>query len=166
MICIINFLQEFDELVVNLSKEIGIKYYEAYGDGLMYQFFDEDDKTCVMNALKAAVMIKERFSNSSFNQQRRKEGKAEFGMRFGIHTGLAKVSIYPGRTKPQAKGFMLNVAKRIEDEVTREAKNTKICLSEKSYELVKDKIKARELGNFSLKGISFKIKVYEFINYF
>ena len=46
-----------------------------------------------------------------------------------------------------------------------EAKGIKVCLSEQGYELVKDKIKALELGNFSLKGISFEIKVYEFINF-
>lgn len=151
--------------MVKVADKIKPAYYETYGDGLMFQFFGDESQQEVMSALKSATFIKEEFSRISLNQQRKEADKGEIGMRFGIHTGKAKVGIYPNGRKKQAKGLPLNVAKRIEDEVARDAKNTKIALSEQSYELVNDKIEALYLGKFSLKGISFEVGVYEFIDF-
>jgi tetratricopeptide (TPR) repeat protein len=156
------FIREFDSMMLKIFSEFYASYYETYGDGIMVQFFSGSASIDVMRAVKTSLRIKEAFPNISYNQRRRIEGKELFGMRFGIHTGSCKVGLYPGSTKERAKGYVLNVAKRIEDEVARSSTGSKILLSKASMDWVRDKVSIHFLGQFDLKGITGKMEVWEF----
>jgi tetratricopeptide (TPR) repeat protein len=157
-----SFIRDFDTTMLKTFSEFYASYSETYGDGIMVQFFSGSAQLDVMRAIKTSAKIRERFSEISYNRQRSLEGKEPFVMRFGIHTGSCKVGLYPGSDKERAKGYVLNVAKRIEDEAARNATGTKILLSKASYDLVRDKVSAKFLGEFDLKGITGKMEVYEF----
>ncbi|MBU2461367.1 tetratricopeptide repeat protein [bacterium] len=155
------FIREFDSIMLQIFSEFYASYHETYGDGIMVQFFSGSANIDVMRALKTSLRIKERFPDISYNQRRRLEGKESFSMRFGIHTGSCKVGLYPGSDRERAKGYVLNVAKRIEDEVARSSTGSKILLSKASIDWVRNKVSVKFLGQFDLKGITGKMEIWE-----
>ncbi len=83
----------------------------------------------------------------------------------GINTGIATIGNM-GSTKKKnytAMGDTVNLASRLEG--VNKIFNTKIIISEYTFEKVKDRILARELDLIRVKGKKLPVKIYEVIGY-
>ena len=90
-----------------------------------------------------------------------KYGIKDFDIRIGINTGEAIVGNMGSsqRFDYSALGDSVNIASRLEG-ANKEFK-THIIISQSTYELVKDKVKAKRLGEITVKGKTKKVVVYE-----
>lgn len=133
---------------------------ETAGDGLMVLFLNEDKITNALEAVRAALKIKDEAVRikSEF-----KDLSAPLIINMGINSGpalvgAAKFDSYTGsRWTYTARGLVTNVAARI----SAQASNGKILLSKTTADRVKAHFSLNSLGGFSLKNVTGKIEIFE-----
>ena len=133
---------------------------ETAGDGLMVLFLNEDKKTNALEAVRAALKIREEAARikSEF-----KELSEPLTINMGINSGPALVGAarfesYTGsRWTYTARGTVTNVAARIGAQATQ----GKILISEATAGRVKDRYPLTPLGKFNLKNISREIEIFQ-----
>jgi len=93
----------------------------------------------------------------------KQQGKPALNMRIGINTGEMVVGNLGGMGKFDYTviGDSVNLASRLEG--ANKQYKTKIMVSERTYELVKDKILGRELDLIAVKGRSAPLKIFELL---
>jgi class 3 adenylate cyclase len=133
---------------------------ETAGDGLMVLFMDEDKNTSALEAVRAAISIREKTTRIW------EECSALYkplDINMGINSGkalvgAAKFETYSGsRWTYTARGSLTNVAARI----GAQAKGGRIYLSESTADRVKELFSPVSIGKFKLKNVSEEIEIFE-----
>ena len=133
---------------------------ETAGDGLMVLFLDEDHQTNALEAVRAALKIREEAARIKSEFKALSE---PLTINMGINSGralvgAAKFESYTGsRWTYTARGIVTNIAARIGAQATQ----GKIFLSEATAERVKDHFTLTSQGKFDLKNVSRPIEIFE-----
>jgi predicted ATPase/class 3 adenylate cyclase len=129
----------------------------AHGDGIMAIFgipvAHEDD---ALRAVKAAVQLRDVLANLARSQQR--EHGHGFSVRIAVHTGRVAVS-EANTVDEQVSGHPLNLARRLQEA----AEPGGVLLSDETYDLVRDAVRAAKVQPLDLKGISARVEAYRLL---
>jgi class 3 adenylate cyclase len=133
---------------------------ETAGDGLMVLFMDEDKNTSALEAVRAALSIREKtvriWEECSGLYQ-------PLNINMGINSGqalvgAAKFETYSGsRWTYTARGSLTNVAARI----GAQASGGRIYLSKSTADRVKGDFSPVSIGKFKLKNVTEEIEIFE-----
>jgi adenylate cyclase len=129
------------------------------GDALMAVFgAPYPQKDHALRCVNAALQMKDQLVN--FNQSR----KEKIQIRIGINSGKVVAGDIgsPQRIEYTVLGNTVNIASRLESSI---AKPSQIVISADTHRLIQDKFQTQYLGDFELKGLEKKIKVYEVLGY-
>jgi class 3 adenylate cyclase len=133
---------------------------ETAGDGLMVLFMDEDKNTSALEAVRAAISIREKTTRI---WEECSTLYRPLDVNMGINSGqalvgAAKFETYSGsRWTYTARGSLTNVAARI----GAQAKGGRIYLSESTADRVKRHVSPVSIGKFKLKNVSEEIEIFE-----
>ena len=133
---------------------------ETAGDGLMVLFMDEDKNTSALEAVRAAISIREKTTRI---WEECSTLYRPLDVNMGINSGqalvgAAKFETYSGsRWTYTARGSLTNVAARI----GAQAKGGRIYLSESTADRVKGHFSPVSKGKFKLKNVSKEIEIFE-----
>jgi len=107
-------------------------------------------------AVKSALDLQEALK---YFNEKNKDPNQVIKLRIGINTGKAITGDFGSllRMEYTALGDAVNTASRIESQVARVGQ---VAVSERTYNLTRDKIKYDYLGEFSVKGKAEKVKAY------
>jgi len=138
-----------------LDKYIGDAIIAFWGAPI--ELKDHAYRAC-QTAVEMTVKLNE------LNSKWRKEEKPELNFRIGINSGEMVVGNVGGneRFDYTVIGDNVNLASRLEG--ANKLYRTRILLSEYTYELVRDKIFARELDLIIVKGKRRPVKIYELLS--
>jgi class 3 adenylate cyclase len=132
---------------------------ETAGDGLMIIFKDDDPRVNAVNAVKAAIDIRER--NHEVNQDLNL-GQARVNVNVGINTGEALVGMtrlegtLSTRMTYTASGAVTNLAARLAEY----AQGGDILFSQRTREMIQNLWPVYDRGKVKLKGIETPVQVY------
>jgi len=133
---------------------------ETAGDGLMVLFMDEDKNTSALEAVRAAISIREKTTRI---WEECSTLYRPLDVNMGINSGqalvgAAKFETYSGsRWTYTARGSLTNVAARI----GAQAKGGRIYLSESTADRVKGHFSPVSKGKFKLKNVSEEVEIFE-----
>lgn len=133
-----------------LDKYIGDEIMAVFGAPLS----EPDD---AYRAVSAALAIQAR--NTELNEQRAASGRPIFHLGIGINTGEAIAGYVgsPMRMEFTVVGDTVNTARRLCDLALR----GQVIVGGSTYELVRDKVQARSIGNVKLEGKAITVDAYE-----
>ena len=132
---------------------------ETAGDGLMIIFKDDNPRTNAINAVKAAIDIRQR------NQEINREMAPDFkpvNVNMGINTGEALVGMtrltgtLSTRMTYTASGAVTNLAARL----AQHAEGGEILFGEKTREMIDTLWPVYDRGEVYLKGIETPVRIY------
>ena len=132
---------------------------ETAGDGLMVLFPSEDETTNALNAVRAALTIREK---AAIINQEKDAASESLVINMGINSGRALLgaakfdSLTGSRWTYTARGMVTNVAARIGALASEGA----IHLSRSTADRVKDHFPAKSIGNFRLKNVSGDVEIF------
>ena len=132
---------------------------ETAGDGLMVLFPSEDETTNALNAVRAALTIREK---AAIINQEDDAASESLVINMGINSGRALLgaakfdSLTGSRWTYTARGMVTNVAARIGDVASEGA----ILISRSTSERIKDHLPISPLGKFSLKNVSEEVELF------
>lgn len=151
----------FTEMVPLIEKHKGV-LNKFMGDALLAIFGEPitDDNhpknavLCAMNMIEKINEIKEKW---------RKEGKPKIDIGIGINTGIAFIGNIgtEQRLEYTVIGDTVNVASRIESQ--NRLLNTKLLISEYTYNKIKDMVDVIRISSVEIKGREKHIDIYEII---
>lgn len=157
---LVNDMNELFNLMVDIIFKNNGTVDKFIGDCIMAYWGDpiasEDD---AFMAVKTALEIKEKVRELAIKNE--KEGKIVFDVKMGINTGEALLGL-AGSEKIMsytAMGDAVNVASRLESNCSKLCRD--LLISKATYEDIKNKIDALEVGKISVKGRNEQIEVYE-----
>ena len=133
---------------------------ETAGDGLMVLFMNENPETNALEAVRAALAIKEQTAKIS---QEFSELYRPLDVNMGINSGRALLgaakfeSLIGSRWVYTARGTLTNVAARIGALGSRGS----LLMARTTAERVKDHFSPMLLGRFKLKNVSEEVEVFE-----
>ena len=133
---------------------------ETAGDGLMVLFMDEDKNTSALEAVRAAMSIREKTTRI---WEECSTLYRPLDVNMGINSGqalvgAAKFETYSGsRWTYTARGSLTNVAARIGAQAT----GGRIYLSASTADRVKGHVSPVSIGKFKLKNVSEEIEIFE-----
>lgn len=153
-------LNELFKEIVNIIFENEGTVDKFIGDCVMAYWGDmtSSDENEFL-AVKTALEVKQKINELKI--QNANDGKIVFDVKIGINTGEAILGL-AGTDKIMsytAMGDAVNVAARLESACSKYEKD--ILISKVTYEGVKDKIQAENIGKISVKGKDEQIEVYE-----
>jgi class 3 adenylate cyclase len=131
------------------------------GDGLMAVFgAPVSQSDCTLNAVRAALEMRTRLQD--FNLARQIGGQAPVRVGIGINFGEAVVGNIGSRERMDYTviGDTVNVAQRIQ----AGASSGQIVLAEDAYRRVAERVEARPLGRFQLKGRTRELELFEVVD--
>jgi len=136
------------------------------GDGVMAVFGNigkVETKVSVYNAVKSAIEMKKELEG--LQKKWLNSGLIPLQIRIGINTGEAVVGNVgsPQHMDITVIGDSVNTASRLEQ--LNKTLNTTMLITVSTYEFVKDYIKAKSLGEVTLKGKHEKVQIYELIDW-
>ena len=132
---------------------------ETAGDGLMVLFPSEDKTTNALNAVRAALTIREK---AAMINQEDDASSEPLVINMGINSGQALLgaakfdSLTGSRWTYTARGMVTNLAARIGDLATGGA----VLLSRSTAGRVKDHFSLESLGKVSLKNVSEEMEIF------
>ena len=134
-----------------VDKFIGDCTMAYWGDPIA----NEDD---AFMAVKTALEIKEKVKQLSLKNE--KLGRIVFDVKIGINTGEALLGLSGSKKimSYTAMGDAVNVASRLESNCSKLGSD--ILISKTTYDDIKDKIEAEEVGKIKVKGREEHIEVY------
>jgi PAS domain S-box-containing protein len=135
------------------------------GDGVMIFFGDPESRGVGEDALacaRMAIAMRERIAEFQ-EQWQRQAGPIELHVRMGINTGYCTVGNFGSedRLDYTIVGKEVNAASRLESAALPD----QIHISHSVYELVKNEIECRPVGDLSVKGLAYPIRTYEIVGH-
>lgn len=151
-------LNEYFEAMTEIVFNYGGTVDKFIGDGLMVFFGDPEPQSdhavrCVCAAIDMQKKVRD------FRKRWESEGKMPVQVRIGINTGEVVVGNMGSarRLSYTVLGSDVNLAQRLEANAPVDG----IMISQRTYDLVKDQVLARPLGQIQVKGFDQPITVYE-----
>jgi class 3 adenylate cyclase len=132
---------------------------ETAGDGLMVIYHNEDETTNALEAVRTALMVREK---AALINQENDTSSESLVVNMGINSGrallgAARFDSYTGsRWTYTARGMVTNVAARMGAQATEGG----IFLSKSTAERIKDQFKVKPKGKFNLKNVSEEVEVF------
>ena len=133
---------------------------ETAGDGLMVLFPTEDETTNALEALRAALTVREK--TAMINQEDDASSES-LVINMGINSGRALLgaarfeSLTGSRWTYTARGMVTNLAARI----GAAASDGAIFISKTTADRVREQFPLTSVGKFSLKNVSEKVEIFE-----
>lgn len=153
-------LNELFKEIVNIIFENEGTVDKFIGDCVMAYWGDmTSSEENEFLAVKTALEIKQKIDELKIKNA--DDGKIVFDVKIGINTGEAILGL-AGTDKIMsytAMGDAVNVAARLETACSQYKKD--ILISKTTYERIKDKIEASNIGKISVKGKDEQVEVYE-----
>jgi adenylate cyclase len=131
------------------------------GDGIMIFFGDpeshgeaEDALACV----RMAIAMRDKVGELKREWQRQ-AGALELNVRMGINTGYCTVGNFGSQDRLDYTivGKEVNLASRLEST----AQPNQVHISHSTYELIRDHVYCRPVGEFRVKGLAYPVRTYE-----
>ncbi len=132
------------------------------GDSVMALFnAPKDEREFVLRAVRSGIKIRGEIAR--VNARLKKQGLNEIEVGIGIDVGKAAVGVLGSREKSEytAIGVPVNVAFRLQSEGT----GSQVLVSEKIYELLKERIDVEYVGEMNFRNISKPVKVYNVLGF-
>ncbi len=151
-------LNEYFEAMIDIVFEYGGTVDKLIGDGLMVFFGDpEPQPDHAVRCVEAAIEMQQK--TRELKRRWQSEGKMPIQIRIGINSGTVIVGNMGSqrRLSYTVLGSDVNLAQRLE----RSAPAEGIIISERTCELVKDRIVTRPVGQIKVKGLNQPVTVYE-----
>ena len=144
--------------IIKMNKGFVNKFIGDAVMGLFNAVVDDEDH--MMKAVKSALEIKKGIA--IINEKLKAKGLEPIEVGIGIDSGICSVGNFGSREKIEftAVGVPVNVAARLES-----ISNGEILITEKNYEKIKDKINVSFFGEFELKNIEGKVRVYNVLGF-
>jgi class 3 adenylate cyclase len=127
------------------------------GDSVMALFNSiRDDSEHLVHSIKSGLEIKNEMT--LLNKKLKEKGLEPIEVGIGVDSGICSVGNLGSKEKLEftAIGNPVNIAFRLQS-----LSEGNILITERVYEKVKDKVNARFYGEYEMKNISGKVKVYE-----
>ncbi|MEM7175569.1 MAG: adenylate/guanylate cyclase domain-containing protein [Chlamydiota bacterium] len=156
---VLKLLNEYFEEMIEVIFQYGGTLDKFIGDGLMVEFGAPlEDAEQELHALLAAIQMQHRLQKLSSRWE--KEGRHQFEMGIGIHTGLAVLGNIGSvrRMEYTAIGDTVNIAARLE-QMTKKVKKM-IIVSESVYEKTKGNFDFEDLKQVEIPGREGYIQAY------
>jgi class 3 adenylate cyclase len=161
---------EPEELVGLLNQYLDAMVKVLITQGAYVDKFEGDAIMAFWNAPRHAAdhavhachaIIEMRSAAKAISAKWKAEGKPEFGVRYGLNTGVAIVGNMGATDKINytAIGDNVNLASRLEG--ANKQYGTEMMIAEETYEHARDHIEARELDMLKVKGKLRPVRVYE-----
>jgi len=137
-----------------LNKFMGDAILAIFGDPIKDDKHPENAIRCADEMIKEVFKIRERW---------KKEGKPKIDIGIGINTGIAFIGNVgtQERLEYTVIGDTVNVANRIEAQ--NKIYNTKLLISETTYQRVKDFVDTIKISSVEIRGREKLINIYEII---
>jgi adenylate cyclase len=151
-------LNEYFDAMVEIVFHYQGTVDKYIGDGLMVFFGDpEPQPDHAMRCVRAAMAMQ--IKARELKQKWEKDQSIPIQIRIGINTGVVVVGNMGSarRLSYTVLGSAVNLAQRLESNAPVEG----ILISQRTYELVKDHVPTRALGEITVKGITQPMPVYE-----
>lgn len=158
-------LNDYYSYMSKISNKYGGSLLYFQGDAQMIIFgAPQEDPEHPIHALKAAMEMKR--TVGLLSEKWFRGSNVQFEIAVGITTGEVVMGFINDGTRLQytAIGDTVNVAARLQD-VSKEH-NSAVMLNEKSYERVKDYVKAQRLDSIYLKGRKESLNVFKIEKFF
>ncbi|MFA7658883.1 MAG: adenylate/guanylate cyclase domain-containing protein [Candidatus Gastranaerophilaceae bacterium] len=157
---LVNNLNELFKEIVNIIFENNGTVDKFIGDCIMAYWGDlVDSEDSEFMAVKTALEIKQKIQELKIKNAH--EGKIIFDVKIGINTGEAILGL-TGTDRIMsytAMGDAVNVASRLENSCTKYKRD--ILISKSTYDAIKDKVTALDVGQIAVKGKNELIETYE-----
>ncbi|MCP4138477.1 MAG: hypothetical protein GY754_46395 [bacterium] len=156
-------LSEYMDELSTIIKECKGTVDKFIGDAIMaFWGAPVPNKEHTYYACKAAVLCRKRLAE--LNEKWKAEGKPEMNTRFGVHTDKIVVGNMGSRERMNYTviGDGVNLASRLEG--VNKVYNTRIIISESTYNKIKKKFICRPLDFVIVKGTHKPIKIFELID--
>jgi PAS domain S-box-containing protein len=154
-----NYLSEMSDIAYAHGGTVD----KFIGDGIMIFFGDPESKGEQEDALACARMAIDMKRRIEVMKEawRRESGAAELHVRMGINTGYCTVGNFGSedRLDYTIVGKEVNAASRLEST----AQPDQIHISSDTYQLIKDEIHCRPVGEVKVKGLAYPIHSYEIV---
>jgi len=157
---LLNILNEFFSQMTQIVFDWGGTVNKFIGDGIMGYFGDpEENINHAELAVKMALEMQARVK--TLNERSRFLSDFPLSIGIGIDTGYVTLgNIGPENYRDYTViGRHVNLASRLEDE----AKPGQVVISQRTYGMVADIVKAEELGEISVKGFDKPVLVHNVI---
>lgn len=156
-------LSEYHSEMTAIINDCGGSVDKYIGDIVMAFWEQESTNEQMQQAIRAALLCKKRAKE--LNERWYSQGKPEFFVRCGIHTGETVIGNMGSseRMNYTLIGDSVNLAKRLES--VNKAYDTSIIISEDVYQTVQEKYLCRPLDIVRVKGKNKPIKIYEVIGF-
>ncbi len=151
-------LNEYFEAMTDIVFKYQGTVDKFIGDGLMVFFGDPDPQSDhALRCVRAAIEMQKRVRDIKAKWEKR--GDMPIQIRIGINTGTVVVGNMGSarRLSYTVLGAAVNLAQRLESSAPVEG----IMVSQRTYDLVKDHVPTRPLGQIRVKGFEEFIDVYE-----
>ncbi|MGI9648827.1 MAG: PAS domain S-box protein [Acidimicrobiia bacterium] len=150
--------------MANIALEHGGTVDKFIGDGVMIFFGDPESRGARDDALacaRMAIAMRERAAELQ-DEWQRVSGAIQLHVRMGMNTGYCTVGNFGSedRLDYTIVGKEVNAASRLESSALPD----QIHLSHTTYELIKDEIECRPVGELRVKGLAYPIRTYEIVD--
>lgn len=149
--------------MTHIAEEHGGTVDKFIGDSVMVFFGDPDSKGAHEDAYQCVAMAVAMQRRMHLLRQRwlRQGIRYKMETRMGINTGYVTVGNFGTETRMDYTilGTDVNLASRLESA----ARPGHILISDNTWELVKDRVRARNIGNINVKGFDRPIAVHEVV---
>ncbi len=148
----------------HIALEHGGTVDKFIGDGIMIFFGDPEsqgEKEDAVACCRMALAMREGVAELQSEWQRQ-AGSVPLHVRIGINTGFCTVGNFGSedRLDYTIVGKEVNAASRLEGS----AQPDQIHISHSTYELIKDELPCRPVGEVKVKGLAYPIQTYEILS--
>jgi adenylate cyclase len=155
-----NYLSEMSKIAEHHGGTID----KFIGDGVMIFFGDPESRGVEEDAIacaRMAIAMRERVAELQEEWQRQ-AGAIKLHVRMGINTGYCTVGNFGSedRLDYTIVGKEVNTASRLESAALPD----QIHISHSVYELIKEAVECRSVGDLSVKGLAYPIRTYEIVD--
>jgi len=149
--------------MTHIAEQHGGTVDKFIGDAVMVFFGDPSSQGAKEDAYQCVAMAVAMQRRMHLLRQRwlRQGIRQKMAIRIGINTGYVTVGNFGTETRMDYTilGTDVNLASRLESA----ARPGHILISDNTWELVKDRVRARNIGNISVKGFERPIPVHEVV---